>query len=190
MTHQCGGVRRQVDSLRQLFGQQCCLIEAPLPPTLRVERDRHDDITLRRMRQPIVCHQVPQRLGQGCYSVVLESMYGFADCPFEVEYSADAWNLKSHGATSKAEPGGWSIYTASTSKTKGRLNAWGLADALLAEPRAQFVAADAAWRVEEVKNGGPNVVNCRERQRSHVLVGWADPMVSRRPYRRSRHPSS
>ena len=79
-------------------------------------------------------------------------MYGFADCPFEVEYSADAGNLPSHAATSKADPGGCSFYGASSAKTKGRLNAWGLADALLAEPRAQFVAADAAWGVEEVEN--------------------------------------
>jgi hypothetical protein len=154
-----------------------------------VERDRHDHITLRRMRQPIVCHQLSERLGQSHGAIVLESMYGFADCAFEIEDGADAWNLKWHSATSKAEPRGGSIELASTPDTEGELNAGGLADTLLAEPRAQFVAADATWGVEEVKNGCPDMADYLEGQES-LARRQVDPTVSPRPYHQCRCPSS
>jgi hypothetical protein len=104
------------------------------------------------MRQPIIGYQVAERPSKGSDSVVLESVDGFADCSFEVEDSAYAGDLRWPRATSGAEFSSWCIHLTSTPEAEGRLDARGLAHALLAEPRAEFVAADAAWRVEEVKD--------------------------------------
>ena len=78
-------------------------------------------------------------------------MDGFADRPLEVEDGAYPRDFVLPGATSGAEFRVCGINATSTPDAEGGLDTRGLAYTLLAEPRAQFVAADAVWRIKEVK---------------------------------------